>query len=78
MSDTDVEMLVEFEEDDESRVNISFQHNDAKTAKASIIWPYKSGLCIICFGDRHKYERRSQIESVDGWLTIRCKCELKG
>jgi hypothetical protein len=52
MSDTVIETFVEFEEEGESSA-MSSQHNNAKTAEAPVIWPYKSNLCVgpISSGD---------------------------
>jgi hypothetical protein len=62
MSDTDVGMYVEFEEENESSVSMSSQHKDAKTAEAQDIWPYKSCLFITCFG--HKNTSRNEVHIV--------------
>jgi hypothetical protein len=58
-------------------IRLLSEDHDATAAEASDVWPYKSGLCLLCAGG--KSTAKDKLYTVfDGLQTIRRNCEMKG
>jgi hypothetical protein len=76
MSDPVVEMFVEFDED--FVVEVSDENHDATMTAEPGIWPFKSGVCLLCAGSKGTAKDKLHSLTPDGLQTIRRSCETKG